>query len=84
MSEEIEQAVLAHALEAPTHGAQRVADELLLGGIQVSSGGVRGVWSRHGLTTKHERLLRLEETGLTPFWWTVESGCFCDQPKSGG
>ena len=62
MSEEIEQAVLAHALEAPTHGAQRVADELLLGGIQVSSGGVRGVWSRHGLTTKHERLLRLEET----------------------
>ena len=62
VSEEIEQAVLAHALEAPTHGAQRVADELLLGGIQVSSGGVRGVWSRHGLTTKHERLLRLEET----------------------
>ena len=38
VSEEIEQAVLAHALEAPTHGVQRVADELLLGGIQVSSG----------------------------------------------
>ena len=49
VSEEIEQAVLAGALDAPTHGAQRVADELLLGGIQVSSGGVRGVWSRHGL-----------------------------------
>jgi transposase InsO family protein len=39
-----------------------VADELLLKGIQVSSTGVRGVWMRHGLLTKHERLLRLEET----------------------
>ena len=35
---------------------------MLLRGIQVSSEAVRGVWSRHGLTTKHERLLRLEET----------------------
>jgi len=30
--------------------------------VQVSSGGVRGVWSRHKLLTKHERLLRLEKT----------------------
>ena len=35
---------------------------MLLKGIHVSSGGVRGVWSQHGLTKKHERLLRLEET----------------------
>ena len=27
----------------------------------MSSGGVRGVWQRHGLLTKHERLLRLEQ-----------------------
>lgn len=60
--QEIEEAILAHCLDHPTHGAQRVADELLLQGVQVSSGGVRGVWSRHGLLTKHERLLRLEET----------------------
>jgi transposase InsO family protein len=59
---EIEEAILAHALAHPTHGAQRTADELLLGGVQVSSGGVRGVWARHKLLTKHERLLRLEET----------------------
>jgi transposase InsO family protein len=39
----------------------RVAQELMLRGIQVSSGGVRGVWQRHGLLTKHERLLRLEQ-----------------------
>lgn len=62
VSEEVEQAILQHSLDHPTHGAQRVADELLLNGVQVSSGGVRGVWSRHGLSSKHERLLRLEET----------------------
>ena len=61
-SDDVEKAILDHGLEHPTHGAQRVADELMLRGVQVSSGGVRGVWSRHGLSTKHERLLRLEET----------------------
>ncbi|MGW8323065.1 MAG: IS481 family transposase [Thermodesulfobacteriota bacterium] len=60
--DEVEKAILDHCLECPTHGSQRVADELMLKGVQVSSGGVRGVWMRHGLTTKHERLLRLEET----------------------
>ena len=60
VSEEVERAVLEHALAHPTHGPQRVADELRLKGMQVSSGGVRGVWSRHALLTKHERLLRLE------------------------
>lgn len=61
VSAEIEDAILAYALEHPTHGPQRTADELLLRGVQVSAGGVRGVWSRHTLLTKHERLLRLEE-----------------------
>jgi transposase InsO family protein len=40
----------------------RVAQHLVLQGIQVSAGGVRGVWHRHALLTKHERLLRLEKT----------------------
>lgn len=62
VAQEVEDAILAHALEHPSHGAQRVADELVLKGVQVSSTGVRGVWSRHTLLTKHERLLRLEET----------------------
>ena len=62
VSQEIEDAILAYSLEHPTHGAQRTADELMLLGVQVSSGGVRGVWSRPNLITKHERLLRLEET----------------------
>ncbi|MEZ5818630.1 MAG: IS481 family transposase [Hyphomicrobiaceae bacterium] len=56
-----EQAILDHALAHPCHGATRVEQELRLKGIQVSSGGVRGVWMRNGLLTKHERLLRLEK-----------------------
>jgi len=61
VSAEIEEAVLAHSLDHPTHGCLRVADELALRGVQVSSGGVRGVWARHNLLTRHERLLRLEK-----------------------
>ncbi|WP_425405322.1 IS481 family transposase [Hwanghaeella sp.] len=61
VSEEVEQAVLDHALAHPSHGPLRVAHELVLKGIQVSSGGVRGVWARHNLLTRHERLLRLEK-----------------------
>jgi len=59
---EIEQAILKHCLDHPTHGCTRVAQELALQGVNVSSGGVRGVWSRHNLLTKTERLLRLEQT----------------------
>jgi transposase InsO family protein len=58
---EVETAILDHALAHPCHGPLRVAQELMLRGIQVSSGGIRGVWQRHGLLTKHERLLRLEQ-----------------------
>jgi len=61
VSDEVEQAILAHGLDHPGHGALRVSHELMLKGIQVSSGGVRGVWSRHDLLTKHQRLLRLEK-----------------------
>jgi len=43
-------------------GCLRVAQELALQGIQVSSGGVRGVWFCHQLLTRQNRLLRLEQT----------------------
>lgn len=61
VSPEIEQAVLDHALDHPCHGALRVEQELRLKGLQVSAGGLRGVWQRHNLLTKHDRLLRLEK-----------------------
>jgi transposase InsO family protein len=62
VDKEVEKGILNYSLEYPTHGCLRVAQQLALKGIQVSSGGVRGVWSRHNLLTKHERLLRLEQT----------------------
>ncbi len=57
---EIEEAILNYSLEHPTHGPLRVAQELALRGVTVSAGGVRGVWSRHDLLSRHDRLLRLE------------------------
>jgi len=62
VDEAVEQAILDHCLAAPAHGPVRVAQELTLKGIQVSSGGVRGVWSRHNLLTKQERMLKLEKS----------------------
>lgn len=59
---EIEQAILDYSLTQPTHGPLRVAQEPALQGINVSAGGVRGVWQRHDLLSKHDRLLRLEKT----------------------
>ncbi len=58
---EVEKAILDYSLTQPTKGCLAVAQELNLQGINVSSSGVRGVWSRHSLLTKHERLLRFEE-----------------------
>jgi hypothetical protein len=51
--------VLDHALVNPRHGAVRVEQELRLRGIQVSASGIRGVWQRRSLLTKHERRLRI-------------------------
>lgn len=58
---EIEQKILDYALSFPTHGPQRVSNELRLAGTEVSSSGVRGVWLRHGIETRYKRLMRLEQ-----------------------
>lgn len=57
----VELAILDYSLNFPTHGPLRVAQQLVLQGVQVSSGGVRGVWGRHHLLTRQQRLLRLEQ-----------------------
>ena len=61
LSEEIEKEIMDYCLVNPTEGCLRVAQQLILKGVHVSSGGVRGVWQRHKLTSKHQRLLRLEQ-----------------------
>lgn len=60
--EEVEQAVLEYSLKHPTYGCLRAAQDLALSGVHVSSGGVRGVWNRHNLLHKHQRLMRLEQS----------------------
>jgi transposase InsO family protein len=62
VDETVEQAILEYCLACPGHGPVKVANQLMLKGVNVSSGGVRGVWSRHNLVSKHDRLLRLEKS----------------------
>lgn len=61
VDEAVEQAILDYCLVSPCHGSVAVANQLVLKGVNVSAGGVRGVWSRHNLI-KHDRLLRLEKS----------------------
>lgn len=58
---EIEAKVLEYCLERPTHGPQRVSNELRLQAVEVSPSGVRGVLLRNNLETRYKRLMRLEE-----------------------
>jgi molybdenum-dependent DNA-binding transcriptional regulator ModE len=67
VAKDIEEKILAYSLEFPTHGQVRVENELKKQGFIVSAGGIRGVWLRHNLATKKERLKRLEE------WAKVEA-----------
>ena len=58
---EVEEKILEYSLAYPTHGAQRVSNELRLAGTEVGPSGVRGVWLRHGIETRYKRLMRLEQ-----------------------
>ena len=62
VASEVEEAILAHALAHSAHGGQRLAGDLMLRGVQVSSRGVSGVWIRNGLQKRVEWLLRPEKS----------------------
>jgi transposase InsO family protein len=65
---QLEHAVLAYALAWPTHGPQRIADELgraIYGGWKLSASCAYAILKRYGLQTRWERLIRLEHKALT-------------------
>jgi len=57
---EVEDAVVALALEQPAWGQLRAANALAQRGIPISAAGVRCVWERHDLENLNKRLRALE------------------------
>lgn len=64
--EEFTQRVLDYCLECPTQGQVRVANELTKSGVSISASTVHSIWKRNNLTTKKQRLARLEK-------WSAET-----------
>lgn len=57
----VEEAVLKHALEEPSHGQARTSNELRRKGVFISASGVRSIWLRHDLACFRNRLKALEK-----------------------
>jgi transposase InsO family protein len=62
---EVVERLLELAMEHPAWGCTRLSDLLALEGKSVSSPTVQGILIKHGLGSKYERLLKLEEKAAT-------------------
>jgi len=61
LPQETKKKILDLSLKHPAYGQQRIADDLVLEGIQVSPSSVRNLWLKEEMETKYKRLLKLEE-----------------------
>jgi len=60
IEKELEDIVVAYATEQPSHGQQRVSNELKKRGQLVAPSTIRSIWLRHDLETFQKRLKALE------------------------
>ena len=58
---ELEAKILEMTERYPTYSYVRISQQLRLVGVGVSPPAVRGIWARHGLTLRFQRLLWLEQ-----------------------
>src|ERR1051326_3616124 len=61
VDESLQKTVLDYSLEFPSHGPDRVSNELKKKGMFISSTAIRNVWLRHEMETFKKRLIALEK-----------------------
>src|SRR3954452_9593983 len=61
---EVEQAVVALALDPPAWGQMRVSEALKRQGLSISAAGVRCVWQRHDLETMKALAVNMAQDGV--------------------
>lgn len=77
---EVVDKLLEMSLNNPTWGCARLSDMLRLQGTHVSPPTIQNILNKHGMGSRYERLLKLEEKGLqTPVELTAEQAALIEK-----